>query len=301
MNSLVTKAASWLRRRPAIARMALRCIPDVRKTIQLNQLGPFVIRLRRNRSWWLRDPLASERPTLGYLKRFVRPGDVAYDVGANIGLYSRFLADVCDAGRVVAFEPMSDNLDLLRRNIEIDPKARERVRVVDAALGDADESASLQIDDVMSASAVLDRVSGGRPSQGRSQLGLAAKTETVRVTRLDTLVFDAADPLPPPRVIKVDIEGAELMMLRGAVRTLAEHRPIVVAEFHELPEVSAGVIGLLESQGYHVFSSALADDGVTRTHRRVTPDDARRAAAYGVHFVMASCDLSDVAEPIPPA
>jgi FkbM family methyltransferase len=298
MNSLVTKAAAWLRRRPALARMALRCVPDMRKTIQLDQLGPFVIRLRRNRSWWLRNPMENERKVFGYLKRFVRPGDVAYDVGANIGLYSRYLVDVCDAGRVAAFEPMSENLDLLRRNIEIDARAKDRVLLVNAALGDSDGSESLQIDDVMSASAVLDSVTGGRPSQGRAQVGLAAKTETVRVARLDTLMSDTAQALPPPRLIKVDIEGAELMMLRGATQTLRKHRPILIIELHERPEVSAGVIELLESLGYHIFSEVIGEDGRSATHRRVTPDDARRATNYVIHYLIASCELSDVAEPI---
>ena len=55
-------------------------------------IGLFRIRARRNRSFWLRDPLAQERFPLAALRALVRPGDVVYDVGANIGLYTRFFA-----------------------------------------------------------------------------------------------------------------------------------------------------------------------------------------------------------------
>jgi FkbM family methyltransferase len=303
MNSFVRRVATFVRGRPALTRLALRLIPDVQRTVDFGPpLGKFVIRMRRHRSWWLRDPLTSEGDRPAVLKRFVRPGDVAYDVGANLGLFTRYLAGVCRAGHVVAFEPMTENLDLLRRNVALlDDEARGRVRIVDAALGDADGTETLQVDDVMSASAALDRVTGGQASYGRAAAGLAPRTETVRVARLDTLVFAAADPLPPPRLIKLDVEGAELMALNGAVRTLREHRPIMVVELHERPDVSAGVIDLLESLGYHVFGEVAEADGAgERNYRRVHAADARDATRpYALPHLIASCDLADVAERVP--
>ena len=65
------------------------------------------IRLRRNRSFWLRDIYSLEWYPVAALQALVRPGDMVWDIGANIGLYSRLLANKFDAGNVVAFEPMS--------------------------------------------------------------------------------------------------------------------------------------------------------------------------------------------------
>jgi hypothetical protein len=86
MITLVQKLSGWLRQRPALGRVALRCLPDIRVKILVKPIGDFYIRLRRNRSFWLRDPLTHERFPLGALRRLVGPGKVVYDVGANIGL-----------------------------------------------------------------------------------------------------------------------------------------------------------------------------------------------------------------------
>src|SRR5262245_8748721 len=91
--------ASWFRRRPRLASWALKLLPDVPITIRIPGIGPFRIRARRNRSFWLRDPLANEGFPLAALRAVVRPGDVVYDVGANIGLYTRYCATVLGAGR----------------------------------------------------------------------------------------------------------------------------------------------------------------------------------------------------------
>src|SRR5262245_6726420 len=91
LRPIIGKTASWLRARPALGRIALQCVPDVATRIDIEAIGPFYIRLRSNRSFWLRDPLTHERMVFGGLQRLVRPGDVVYDVGANLGLYARFL------------------------------------------------------------------------------------------------------------------------------------------------------------------------------------------------------------------
>jgi len=67
----------------------LRAIPDIRWRVNVAEVGPMVISLRRNRSYWLRPALAHETFMLDAMRRIVRPGDVVYDAGANIGLYVR--------------------------------------------------------------------------------------------------------------------------------------------------------------------------------------------------------------------
>src|SRR5437016_14508220 len=96
----------------------------------------------------------------GAMKRLIRPGDVSYDVGANVGLYARFMADVFGAAQVFAFEPMRDNSELLTANAKLSTTNASKIRVLKLALGDRDDQELLQVDDMMSASAVLDRVAG---------------------------------------------------------------------------------------------------------------------------------------------
>ncbi|HEY0552851.1 MAG TPA: hypothetical protein VGG20_01190, partial [Thermoanaerobaculia bacterium] len=105
MISLIRSIAYALRTRPLLGRWALRMIPDVPWVLNVEGIGAFRIRLRRNRSLWLRKPLESESFPFAMLRHLVRPGDVVYDCGANLGLYDRFLVSTLGAGRVVAFEP----------------------------------------------------------------------------------------------------------------------------------------------------------------------------------------------------
>jgi FkbM family methyltransferase len=286
IRPILGKTASWLRARPALGRIALQCVPDVSAKINIEKIGPFYIRLRRNRSFWLRDPLTHERTVFGGLQQLVRPGDVVYDVGANLGLYTRFLVTAFGASRVLAFEPMRNNIELLKKNIAVDPATAQRVSVLELALGDADGEELLQVDDVMSASASLDRVRVGRPAEGREQLGLPPVTEKVVVKRLDTLLKESN--LPAPNVIKVDIEGAEQLFLAGATETLAKHRPRLIMEMHE-PATTKQVLKTLEGLGYSTYG--YAREGSSNIWRSMRASDlSDSAAVHDLHHVFAATD-----------
>ncbi len=283
---IIGRTAAWLRERPALARFALQCVPDVPFKITIDPIGPFYIRLRRHRSFWLRDPLTHERVVFGALQRLVRPGDVVYDVGANVGLYARFLVQAFGASKVFAFEPMRTNIELLEKNIALEPAAAGRVSVITFALGDSDGEELLQVDDVMSASASLDKVRQGRPAEGREMLGLPPVTEKVVVKRLDTVLEQQS--LAPPNLIKVDIEGAELMFLHGAARTLAKHKPRLIMEMHATP-TTRSVLEILERHGYATYG--FVKNGDRKVWRAVRASDVRDDAdVYDLHHVFAAPD-----------
>ncbi|MBL8991164.1 MAG: FkbM family methyltransferase [Phycisphaerae bacterium] len=291
----VTQLAGWLRTRPVLGRVALYCIPDVRKRIAIREIGPLVIRLRRNRSFWLRHPLTHEGFMFAAMRRLTRPGDLAMDVGANIGMYARFWVQVFGAGRVIALEPMSENRAMLVENIRLGGIA-DRVDVLPLALGDTDADEALQIDRFSTGTATLDRITGGRPSETHEQYGVGAETETVHVARLDTLVSQGR--VRPPAVMKIDIEGAEAMCLRGAEGVLREHRPRLAIELHGLG-VAREVIGLLDGLGYYVYGYTFEDE--RRTYRRITPgvvDELERK--YDLHHIAASASEADVRDRIEP-
>jgi FkbM family methyltransferase len=231
-----------IRVHPTLGRMALYAIPDIRWSVNVRGIGSMSINLRRNRSYWLRDPLYHESFMLGAMQRLIRPDDIVFDVGANIGLYVRFMVQQFGAGRVIAFEPMSQNQALLNQNIPLG-NCQDRVQIVATALADYDGMDEFQTDDISSASGTLNVITQGGPSQARRQYGLPPITETVTVARLDTMVEDGT--LPIPNVIKVDVEGAEERLLRGAVRTLEKHGPRLAIELHGSEESRAVVRFLL--------------------------------------------------------
>ena len=275
-----------------LGQMALSMVPDVRRRIRIDPIGPFEIRLRRHRSYWIRSPLAQERLMLGYLERLIQPGDVVYDVGANVGLYTRFMSRF-GAGRTVAFEPMSENIALLKRNVSLANGDAAKIQIMPLAVGDADGSELLQIDDVMSGTASLDRVLGGQASFGRKLYGYGPLTERVRVAKLDSLVF--GENLPPPRVMKIDIEGAEMLALRGAERVLREHHPDLAIELHGENMVKE-VLAHLHEHGYACF--AYVKEGKKHVYRRVYPHEA--GSMMGYDHIVASTRPEMLEAPISP-
>ncbi|HEX3555883.1 MAG TPA: FkbM family methyltransferase [Thermoanaerobaculia bacterium] len=286
MMPLVRSLAYSLRTRPLLARWALRLIPDVPWTLQVEGIGPFRVRLRRNRSWWLRKPLESESFPFAMLRHLVRPGDVVYDCGANLGLYARFLVSHLGAGRVVAFEPSPENRRFLAANLALGGIA-DRVTVLPMALADEDGMAEFQVDDMQTSSGTLSRVTGGEPCEGRRNLRLGPLTDQVLCRRLDTVV--AEEGLPLPDVIKIDVEGAEPLLLRGAAGILREHRPALVVELHGA-EVAREVLTLLHDLGYACaarVSAHLHPGGYGPVDPSVLP---QVEGPYDVHFIVAARD-----------
>jgi FkbM family methyltransferase len=287
---IVRSIALALRTRPLLGRWALRMIPDLPWTLDVEGIGPFRVRLRRNRSFWLRKPLESESFPFAMLRHFVRPGDVVYDCGANLGLYDRFLTATLGASRVVAFEPSPENRHFLAANLALGGIA-DRVTILPMALADEDGVAEFQVDDVQTTSGTLSKVTAGGASEGRRNLRLSPLTDQVLCRRLDTVV--AEEKLPPPDVIKVDVEGAEALLLRGAAGTLREWGPRLVVELHGAA-VAREVLGLLHELGYACagkVGSHLHPTGYGRLDPSMLP---RVKGMYDVQFIAASRDPGDL-------
>jgi FkbM family methyltransferase len=169
------------------------------------------------------------------LRRTVAPGAVVYDIGANLGFFAllakRFAGD---AGRVIAFEPSPQTLELLNENLALNP---ERVEVVEAAVSDHDGRGTLlQVSD-----------HGWSHLDDRGHHPQTVGTHDVQVIRLDTEI--AAGRLPAPDVIKLDIEGSEIAALTGLTETLATHGPTIICELHSTNDE---VADLLTAAGYVV-------------------------------------------------
>ena len=240
--------------KPTIARRVVRgvfrLLPDVPVTRNVPLLGRFRFRLRRHR--WLMGSRCfdSHVTNLAMFHRLVRPGDVVYDVGANIGYYVRYVLAHLKPKAIVAFEPMTENVELLEQNAKLAGEAGSAIRVVRCALSDHDGQDSLQIDDINGGTAVLDSVSGGVASKSRRHRGLPPKSEPVRVMTLDS--FLASEPaMPRPDVIKIDTEGAEVLVLSGATSLLASSQaPRLLIATHG-DQLARDVVALLARFDYH--------------------------------------------------
>jgi FkbM family methyltransferase len=136
----------------------------------------------------------------------VQPGDIVWDVGANIGHYSVKLADrVGDGGRVLAFEPSPSNLERLRATTS----AYSNITVMQIGLSStAGRAHFVQGEDQIGATSRL-----SRPSETAE-----ANAVEVELTRGGDLVASGA--VPQPDAIKIDVEGHELEVLEGLSEVL---------------------------------------------------------------------------------
>ena len=141
-------------------------------------------------------------------------GFTVYDVGAHIGFFTLLASRrTGGGGRVYAFEPRPDNVERLRRNI--DANAARNVEVVAVAASDRDGDAAF----IMHESTL----------EGRLADATERSAASVRTATIDGLVRDG---MAPPDLIKMDVEGAEGAVIRGAARTIDAHRPALLIEVH---------------------------------------------------------------------
>jgi FkbM family methyltransferase len=149
----------------------------------------------------------------------VKPGNVIWDVGANMGLFSFAAAGLAGSeGYVYAFEPDTTMMRLLRRSASLN-KSAASVEVIPCAVSDTFSLARFNIARRSRASNFLDGF-------GMSQTGGVREVQTVLTVPLDWM----ADQIPPPDVLKIDVEGAELGVIRGALRMLEAKRPLLLFE-----------------------------------------------------------------------
>lgn len=179
----------------------------------------------------------------------VKTGDIVLDIGANVGFYT-LLSSVLvgDTGKVVAFEPSPRNFNLLKRHVEIN--AMGNVTLHQAAVADAPGEAMFS--DSQNACAKLS-------NDGQYK---------VTIVSLDDLF--ARGQLPRPTLLKIDVEGAEARVLRGARNLLASGPlPTIFLATHG-QDVHRECLEILKDMGYQVRSA---------DHRRVDDTDELIATA----------------------
>lgn len=183
-------------------------------------------------------------PTLFRLaKEYVKSGDAIWDVGANAGLFtfaSAALAGI--AGQVVAFEPDTALVGMLRKSCRGQNAPLAPITVMPVACGKAVEPREFQL-------ANRSRSTNHLTGYGSTQTGGTLEKQTVM-----TVTLDWAIPFfRPPNILKIDVEGAELEVLSGAERLLKEIRPIIICEVGKQSSTAVG--NLLNDHAYRLLDA----------------------------------------------
>jgi FkbM family methyltransferase len=174
-------------------------------------------------------------------RRLLRPGEVIFDVGANIGFTAqRFHALLGGDCRIWAFEPVARNVELLRRNV----RKLGAVVVVPVAVGETNGSVLLRDNHHHGG---LSRLQSLEIRPEHVAFWSDAQEVEVPMVSLDSYVAGHRDA--KPTFIKLDVEGAGHWVLRGARRTIERDRPLVSCSFHS-EEESAGILEVLGDNGY---------------------------------------------------
>jgi FkbM family methyltransferase len=201
----------------------------------------------RHKGYWFYGQ-SRERNEMDTLKRLVRPSDTVFDIGAHIGYTALFFASLAPDGHVHSFEPGSNNLPYLRRNVA----NKLNITVVESAVGDQCGTALLGVEDISGQNNSLDQsLNALRYTAAAAFLVPHIQQEPVPVTTVDQYCSDTD---VQPQLMKIDVEGYEREVLAGAEQTLASARPILMVEVSQNPR---DVMNLILAAGYEIYDSSL--------------------------------------------
>ncbi len=189
-------------------------------------------------------------PEIHFLEIYLQPGDVFVDGGANFGLYTVLASHfVGENGRDFAFEPFPDSHRITEGNIQRNDLGNAAVYPIALSNKTAEATMGLHHD------------------PGRNSLSLQA-SETVSTLVINTVRMDEfwlENNLPPPTVMKLDVEGHEYFILQGAEKILREACPTIIFEVNPPACLRAGcpadaIAIFLGGIGYQFF--AFASEGL---------------------------------------
>lgn len=230
--------------RRSLNRAAPAGLVEVQVAAGLLAGATLLLDLQGEKDYWLG---TYEADLQSALQDLVRPGMVLYDVGANVGYISLMMARLAGAsGRVYAFEALPENTDRLARNIRLNG-LEHRIFAVNCAVIDRPGTTTFwpgPSDDTGRVEGAVGRQSFGQT--GATIPGPAAPIQ-VQAISVDNFVFEQGNP--PPDLVKLDIEGGEVLAMPGMRRTLCEHHPVILLELHG-PQAARASWELLRACGY---------------------------------------------------
>jgi FkbM family methyltransferase len=179
---------------------------------------------------------------LGMVAECIRSGEIVWDIGANVGVFS--VAAAALGARVLAVEADPWLAEIVRDSKRLPGNESAEIEVVAAAISERSGVSRLLIAKRGRASNALASVGG------RDQMGGVRAIISVPTLTLDALLRD----FEAPTFVKIDVEGAESLALRGAEELLRLHRPRMLIETG--PDTAKEVSAILKSARYELFDAS---------------------------------------------
>ncbi len=205
-----------------------------------------------------------ETDTTAFLMRTVETEDVCIDVGANFGYFTCLMARRAWQGRTIAFEPDPRVFELLRENVFVN-WSQHVVETINAAVGDVNGTITLHrrigrsANTSLIAAALDEEDPTGRP-----------RTEELVV---DCVTLDSlSDRLQRVDLVKIDVEGAETLVVEGMQELVRRHRPTILMEWS--PGQAAG-------GGYDLDELAKLLQSLDLSPKVILPGGETRAIGFG--------------------
>jgi FkbM family methyltransferase len=184
-----------------------------------------------------------EEKAIKNLIQNLRDDDTFYDIGANFGRYSCLVGEVRPGVRILAFEPNHEVASLLRENLRWN-RVNTDVDVFEYALSNREGKTSLDIQE------------GAERARIQAESRATSDSIEVQMITLDDLLEQ--ESLPPPSVIKIDVEGAELKVIEGMDTTLKDdHLRLLYCEVHpylmqKMGDEEESIFAKLNQAGFEV-------------------------------------------------
>lgn len=208
-----------------------------------------------------------EPPTARVIAELLKPGDTFIDVGANSGFFTLLASRrVGEAGRVLSFEPVPSMRKRLLENISLNDMSN--IRVHDVAISNAEGLLPL-----------FEGPEGHKGTSSLRHLDNSAATIEVKTLPLDTF----GEVLPAVKLVKIDVEGAEHLVLEGMTNIFDRHHPYMVIEITDeylnaFGHTAIQLANHLTGRGYRMY--AIRSEGLVPMQAAQAADDNQFNALF---------------------
>lgn len=173
--------------------------------------------------------------------------NVVWDIGAHFGYSSLVFANILKNANIYSFEPNVFNLERFRQNLSLNPQLKEKIHIIPLAVsnieGQETFSLSNNVDGSQSSGSHL--VKASKPLHQSIYDKFHFSDTLVEVSSMDILI----KLYPKPDLIKIDVEGAELFVLKGGIQLLTKFAPTLLMEIHNI-SIMHEMVNLLRDLNY---------------------------------------------------
>lgn len=214
-----------------------------------------------------------DHSTVKAYRQILHPSSIALDIGANIGAHTLHMAKfVGPEGKVISFEPTKFAFDKLQANIQDNPLLAKRIEAYQIMLVDRNDASPEK--ELYSSWPLRDDKNCHVKHCGRMR-----STQGVNAVTLDR--FSEANKIENIHLIKIDVDGAECSVIRGALGAIRRDKPVLIMELcpYVLEERGSSIeelLDLLSGEGYELkeIVSRKPNSSDSRSLRKQIPDGA---------------------------